>query len=477
MNLPDALAYAMRHGRDLLDAKEELYLSALDLTLERHLWTPQFVASVRTDFTNFPDDEALRRALNTAGELSVTQRLPYGGDVTARVLHRLMRDVTDRVEKGESGQVILEAQLPLLRGAGSVAYESRYQAERNLIYAVRDYERFRRTYLVGIAADYFNLQQLRANIDNTYKSYIDRADDLEKAEFIQQMGRSRNVRDAPRARSNLRSAEADLVSAKERYATTLDRFKVRIGMPVVALLDVIDQDEDKWSRTVDDLLPDVSVKLAVDVAVRQRLDLLNSADRLDDRRRGVVIAKNRVLPDLDLSGSLTMDSNPDQLRATSLRTERATWQGGIEFRLDDRRTERNAYRASLISLRRAKRDYEESTDLVRADVRQALRRVFQQQNLRQIQAFNVKENNDRLLGARAQFNLGKADNQDVIDAANELLRAENDLARALASYRVSILEFRRDTGTLRITDDGRWAMGPEDANPAGIDRGAGDNAG
>ncbi len=45
--LDDALAYVMRHGRDLQNAKEDLYLAALALSLERHLWTPQFSASVQ----------------------------------------------------------------------------------------------------------------------------------------------------------------------------------------------------------------------------------------------------------------------------------------------------------------------------------------------------------------------------------------------------------------------------------------------
>lgn len=460
VNLQDVLAYAMRHARSLQDAKEDLYLAALDLTLERHLWTPQFVASVQVDFDNFEEDDVTDRALATVSEVAVSQRLPLGGDVAARVIHSLVREVSDLVSKGEGGQVILDAQIPLLRGAGRVAYESRYRAERELIYAVRRYERFRRSFLVGIAADYFNLQQAKTRITNTYESYLSRKLLSEKADFIHRMGRSDDIRDAPRAKANLRSAEADLVSTKEGYETALDRFKIRIGMAVGELLDVVDQGQDEGTKAVDDLLPDITMEEAVNVAIRYRLDLLNSLDQVDDVRRGVVIARNRILPDLDLTGRVTMTSDPNQLRAPTLREERVSWQGGVQFRLDDRKTERNAYRASLVGLRRAQRDYEEFTDFVRADVRRALRRVKQQENLRLIQEFNVKENAFRLDGARAQVDLGRADNQDVVDAENDLLAAQNQLAAAVAQYRIAILEFRRDTGTLRITDDGRWDNTP-----------------
>ena len=104
------------------------------------------------------------------------------------------------------------------------------------------------------------------------------------------------------------------------------------------LLDVVDQDEDEESNALDALLPDVDEAAAAAIAVTYRLDLLNSADQVDDVRRGVSIAKNRILPDLDLTGSWTLDSDSDQLRALNFREERRTWQGSVQLRIDDRKT-------------------------------------------------------------------------------------------------------------------------------------------
>lgn len=458
--LEDALSYAMRHGRDLQNAKEDLYLEALDLTLERHLWTPQFVASVQAS-ANYFDGDALPEAsdaFNLVSDVAVSQRLPFGGDVTARVIGNLVRDLDAHVTSGESGDLILQANIPLFRGAGRVAYESRYVAERELIYATRTYERFRRSFVVRVAAEYFGLQGLKAAVHNSFNAFESRSADWEKADFMNQMGRSRTVFEAPRAKSNLRQAEASLVNAKERYASALDLFKILLGMPVDVLLDVLDLDADVAANAVDDLLPDVEESAAIDAALHYRLDLLTNGDQIDDARRGVKIARNRILPDLDFNASATFGSKPDHLTTLGLNNDRALYHAGLELRIDDRKTERNAYRTSLIRLRRAQRDHEQFVDTVRAEVVRARRRVAQQESLQQIQAMNVEENEFRLAAARAQFDLGRSTNQDVVDAEDDLLNARNAYVRAVAAYRVAILELRRETGTLRVTDDGRWDM-------------------
>lgn len=453
--LPDALAYALRHSRTFQDAKEDLYLSALALTLERHLWTPQLVTTIRADYTNAGQDEAFDQALTAVGEAAVTQRLPWGGNVSARVLGTLVRDLTDHITTGETGQTILSANLPLLRGAGPSAYESRYQAERNLIYAVRTYEHFRRSFVVEVASSYFALQGQQAAVQNTFVSYLSRKQDAERAEFIEKMGQNTSIFEAPRAKSSLRQSESALVSGKEQYATALDRFKVFIGMAVDAPLDVLAQDDDAGSRNIDLLLREVDQSAAIEAALRFRLDLLNALDQVDDERRGVRVAKNAILPDLAADGGVTLDTNPEKLGTMEYdTTERTDWRAGLELRMDDRKRERNAYRESLIALRRAERAYELRADNVRVEVRGAMRRIAQQANLRAIQELNVAENEFRAAAAREQFNLGKSTNQDVVDAENDLLAARNQLAGAVAAYRVAILQFRRETGTLRVSDDG-----------------------
>ena len=455
MGLSDVLAYAMRHARDFQNAKEDLYLAALDLTLERHLWTPQFVASIRADFTDFGQITVLDRAMTTVAQVAVAQQLPYGGEVTARVVSTLVRDLTTHTTTGETGSFIMDANIPLFRGAGRVAYESRYRSERQLIYAVRAFESFRRAFLVRIASDYFSLQQTKARIDNAQKNFLSATDSANRTELRFQLGQEIIIEKA-RVQTNVRQAATDVQNAREFYQSDLDQLKIRIGMPVQQPLDVVSQEDDEESRLLERLLPNVDEAKAIEVALRYRLDLLTAGDRIDDRKRGVEIAKNAILPDLNLSGSVTLDSDPDRPASISYNTDRATWRGMIELSMNDRMAERNAYRESFINLRRAERSYEESADRVRADVRRALRRVAQSQNTRAIQRLNVEVNEERERAAIELFKKDRGTNRDVVEAQNDLQRARNSLATAEAGVRTAILEFRRDTGSLRVGDDGTF---------------------
>ncbi len=140
------------------------------------------------------------------------------------------------------------------------------------------------------------------------------------------------------------------------------------------------------------------------------------------------------------------------------------------MRIDDRRAEISDYRAALVDERRAERSHEQFRDQVRADVRRAVRRIAQAASVRSIEEMNVEENAVRLEAAKVQFELGRQTNRDVVETEEDLLRARNNYAAAVAAYRISILDFRRDTGTMRVTETGGWG-GPslrDDSGDPGV---------
>ncbi len=126
----------------------------------------------------------------------------------------------------------------------------------------------------------------------------------------------------------------------------------------------------------------------------------------------------------------------------------------VELQMDDRKAERTGYRASLIGLRQAERDYSELADRIRLEVRHAVRRMIQEESSMIIQSQNVRDNEVRLTAARLRYEEGLIDNRDVVDAINDLQDAKDRLAQAQARRRQAVLAFLRDTGTLRVGDDG-----------------------
>ncbi|MBN1510636.1 MAG: TolC family protein [Phycisphaerae bacterium] len=451
LTLQDAVAYAMRHSREFQSEKEDLYLAALALTLERHLWTPQFFGEVSYEYANYGQVRDFDHAMTAVAQLGASQRLPYGGEVTAQIVHSLMRDLGAHITSGETGQVILSADIPLLRGAGKAARESRYQAERDLIYAARRFERFRRAFLVEVASSYFDVLALKAGIENARASEAALAADKERSEGLAATERVLQV-DVDRAQVEYLLARNDAINSEASYESALDRFKILIGMPTTESIDAVEPDFEVMA-------PAVSEETAIETALRCRLDLLNDQDAVDDARRGVQVARNNLLPDLDFRGSVALDSDPNRKNSASYNTERATWRGEVAMEIPlNRVAERNDYRSSIIYLRRAERNFDRRCDEVRMDVRDAFRGIEQARLSLQIQAENIKINDFRKQQAEALLDRGMlTSNRDKIEAETSWREAKNRYAQAEANYRTAILAFLRDTGTLRVTDDGQLA--------------------
>ena len=59
----------------------------------------------------------------------------------------------------------------------------------------------------------------------------------------------------------------------------------------------------------------------------------------------------------------------------------------------------------------------------------------------------------RLDNAYELLRLGRKDNREVVDAQNALLRAQDAYEAARASLQIQVLNFLRETGTLRVDPD------------------------
>lgn len=469
MGLSDVLAYAFRHSRQYQTAKENLYLAALSLTLERHLWEPRFFADLGVDYNYVGDLQQYDQALQAVGTAGVRQRLPYGGELIARAVNKGMGDLRDRAVDGASGQLILEGNLPLLRGAGPAAYETRYQAERNLIYAVRTFENFRRDLAVFIAGDYFNLQRLRQQIVNSQRSVRAFERDVGRTRAWFRTGRMIQL-DVQRAEQAQLNAETQVVDALAAYENALDQFKIRLGMPTETPIHVqFPREPDAPAATQpssDDALeaairmPAISEEDAIRVALQYRLDLKNEFDKIGDAARGIAVAQNNLLPDLNANGRVVWNTDKNLRDLVNYNAERVDYQAGLVLGVPlDRVAERNAYRQAYILKAQAERNYDEAKDDVTLQVRKAIRVVEQQRQVLRIAILNRNLAVDRRKSfdvRLAKGGVGGVDNRDLIEAENQLLDARNRLAQAQAQLSLAILQFRRDTGTLRVNDDGAW---------------------
>lgn len=443
LDLFSALEYAIQHSRAYQSRLEDLYLATLDVTLERHLFTPRPFAQTNVGFTGGRNDDVnYRSALAVTQSIGVRQQLPYGGEIVAEGLVDFVSALSGEIESGESAEVAIRGAIPLLRGAGWVNLEPLIQSERSLIYEIRDFESFRRDLLVNIASRYFNLLNSQQGLANRRYNYANLLELTRRTQALYEAGRIRFL-EVQRSTQALLRAERLMVSAQDSYRTRLDEFKLLIGMPIEEELEIV-------PVSLDVKVPQLPLTEVIELARRYRLDLQTARDRIEDAQRSVQIASNGLLPDVDLTGGVAL-RNPSGTPARRLDDRTMAYSAGVSIDWPlDRLSERNAYRRALIFLQRAQRSYEETQERISIDARDALREIRSAELRLRIAAAGIDLAQRRLDYANELLRQGDSDARNVVEAQQSLLEAQDDYEEAEASLQISVLQFLVRTGTLRI---------------------------
>jgi len=448
MDLNEAHAYAIQHSREYHFAEEDFLLSALRLLSERHLWGPRIFNDLLVEVQSIGDNGLYDSSLRIVNDLRVTQRLPYGGQVSAQLLAAATENLHERVagQNVQTAELIFAADVPLLRGAGMVAREDLIQAERNMVYAARDFERFRREFLVAITTDFLNLVVQQQAIVNA-ELQVDLLQGFEQRDrALAEAGRTPPFEAGLSVQSTLFAVDR-LNNQREIFRLSVDRFKVRISMPEEQALII--------KPTTPGLpTPETDLKDAVRAAMSYRLDLQNRRDRIDDSRRSVNNARNALLADLDLSGSLSIPTDDDKDRAgLDFDFEDLSFRAALALGLPiDREIERINLREAQVDLEQSIRDFERFRDTIAVEVRAAVRNIDRAEFSRELQERNVRTADRRLASIDAAPDRASA--RDRSETADDLLDAQNDYLRARRDVQISILRYLLDSGQLRVENDG-----------------------
>ncbi len=504
VSLEKALDLAVKHSRTYQTEKESMYLSALRLTLERYQYAPIFGAgggvthrwfttdrdiaggksgqgetgqSFDQDFQQLAGTPAAliqsyqglvkqakqgapieiidERSISGQTSISVDKLLKGGGRLAIDLSSDFLRFLTGDPRVSTSSALVGSFTQPLLRGRGRKANaESLTQAERNVLYALRDFTRFRKEFTVDIATSYYNVLNNRDAVRNFYSSYRAFQESTTRDKAMVKWGQ-KGMSELGRTQQAELRAKNTWVNLTRRYLQSLDNFKIQLGLPVDTNI-VLDEGELELLEEKGIRDWNISLEDATLVALHSRLDLYNDRDRLEDAARIVEVQANRLLPDLDLVLAGRVDSKPGD-RFQELDFKRARWNAGINLDLPlNRKSERNAYRTAIIDVERADRQLELAVDRVKLDVRDALRNIYDAKQTYEINTFSLEFNERRVREAIINSEIGRGRSQDLVDAQNDLTSSLNDLTSALIDNTIANLEFWRDMGILLIKEDGQW---------------------
>ncbi len=459
LSLESALRLGARNNRRYQTLKEAVYQKALALDDERYAFDNTFSGFLLGALTGSPEIDkdyaqggaGLKRKFETGAVLAGNMAV----DVT-----KMIRE--DWHSFGWTGD--LTASVPLLRGsARAIVREPLTQAERSLAYALLTFTRYRETYALSVAKAYYSVlqyAQTRRNSDDNAR----RLDlNWRRAEMMFKAGRMDRIQ-VDQARTDLLAAHQTIITAQQNYEDALDDFKITLGLAPeapVALDDAelarIQAQMAAQAKDQPDALGDYPREDdALGIALAERRDLAVTRGDVEDAERAVAVAAD------NLRGEVTVEG-----RAAYAGSRRAHAGGGVDdatttsLRLKwsapwDRRRERNAYRRALIAHDQSRRALEEGEDAVKNEVRAGYRSLSAARALyaNKVESYKVAKMRVDAIDLFTQS--GRSSMRDTLDAARDLLSAQNALCSAVIEWYTSDLSLRSAMGILQIRPDGTW---------------------
>jgi outer membrane protein TolC len=453
LTLPQAVALATAYNREYQTQKEALYIKALDLRLTRHDFEYQFFGGASGGYNADRNDEAVGVESNIG-----FNRLLAGGTRISTELAAAWVDVLSGNLRGGLASILsATVTQPLLRGSDrKVVLENLTQAERDTLYQVRSFNRFRKTFVVSVISQYYGILQKVDAVENARKNYITLAWLYERVEKLANAGRV-PLLELERIRQEKLQASNIYSQAEKEYMQALDEFKIILGLPTTAEIQ-LDENEFEALRTTEMIEPDFTEDKVIEAALLQRLDLINRVDAIIDAQRKVYVAADGFRADADLVGNVGVTSSKRADRGT-LGWMREEYGLGLQIDLPlDRVAEQNVYRKALITLNERQREYELAADTIALEVRQAHRDLTEAAERYKVLVEALELAQQRFNNTFLLLQHGKASSRRVLQAQTDLFAAQNDAGKALLDYTVATLKFYRDTGALQVLPDGMWKL-------------------
>jgi outer membrane protein TolC len=452
LSVEGALQLAVSQSRRYQAEKERLYLTSLTLAGAKLEFGPQFFAKSSGGLDRLGNGE---KTGGVNSQVGVDQVLKSGGRLGVTVVNDLFRYYTGDPRRSAVSTLSVNLAQPLLRGFGknNAAVESLTQAERNTVYAVRNFSYFQDQFAMEIVNDYFALLAQKDVIRNRYTNFLSRVQSTKRLE-----GRARDrerLQDVDQAMQAELTAKNNYVNALASFRNGLDTFKIKLGLPQgerVRLADLALREVERVGLVPVALDPEQAFR----VAVRRQLQILNAIDKFEDSKRKVRVAKNRLKVDLNLVADASLDSDgatdytkfdPNQVRA------------GVGLQLDlpiDRRTERNNYRATQVTFESDLRAFTLVLDNLKDSIERGMRALEQRRQNFYIQRNALTIANRRVDSTTLLQQAGRAEVRDVVEAQDAQIAAQNAVTAALVDYQVARLQLMLDIGALESERPQFW---------------------
>lgn len=456
INLESALSIAAVNSREYQQRKEAVFLRALALTDERNRFLPQFFWNLRGD-AEYDNQREEGWSVEGSSGPGMEWLLATGARLSAELSTTTFRFLSGDPSRAAGSVLDLTLTQPLLRDSRIATIEPLTQAERDMIYELRDFVRFQRRFSVSVLDEYYRVLDRRQRVENENINYENLARIRRRSEALGEAGRLPEL-EVDRARQDELSASDSLDQALQSYQQALDDFKMTLGIRPDAAV-VLDLSDLQTTGKDEVTPPPVSRRESIEIALENRLDLTTAKEQVEDAERKVKVAINALKPGLDLILGATAATTQEN-RVMSFGDSSRTGFAALDLDLPlERTSERNIYRRRLVELTQARRAFEQQRDEVILEVTNRWRDFDRALSSYQIQKRSVDLAQKRVESTELLLNAGRAIMRDVLDAREDLLDAQNRASQALVDLRVSTLELERDMDILVVDENGQLQEG------------------
>ena len=495
LSLMQALQVGARNSFEYQSHKEDVFRSALNLDLKRNEFGFTFRGEVESLYKTDSTGKKTVSGTENSAALDLSKTLKGG----AKLSTALAVDLAHLLTQGGASSLGIVADatiaIPLLRGSGRhIVTEPLTQAERNVVYAIYEFERFKKTFAVSIASDYLAVLKQLNQVKNVAENYRNLIVAARRTRRLTDAGRATEI-EVDQAVQKKLSARNRWIVATESYKGRIDSFKSLIGLPPDAEIELDRTELDQLIAPTSKIMADIAIEeessenreappadatielvapgrenagpfemdesLAIELGLENRLDLRVAQGKVYDAQRVVVVSADALGAELTLFGKAKLGEARSIATAgldnAELRTDKGIFSALLTLDLPFERTaERNVYRNSFIVLERAVRDVQKLEDQMKLSIRKRLRDMYESRESLRIQARAVSLAEKRVKSTSLFFEAGRAQVRDLLEAQDALLSAKNGFTAAAVDYRMAELEFQRDTGLLQIDEKGIW---------------------
>jgi outer membrane protein len=440
ITLAGAVATALERNFGVLNSADAVASSRLRESVTRAQFYPKVIPRYQ------------RSGEDSLFGLDAQQRLPWtGGTVTASALMRSTFDNAtgpDISPFPRTSDLRLVLTQPLLRGFGPNAtfYDLR-AGRRGREGQERLFELGRQRLAVDVARSYYQVIQQRQLLAVARQS-------LERSEALQHASEARlevglvSKLDVYRAELQASQAQESMVRAEASLDSELERFRTLLGLSPV---DPLQPQSAALPEDVSEAIDPVDV--LTQRALENRLDLVETREEVGDAHRAASLARQNLLPQLDLNVGVTQFGNGTTFgNAIRSADRRVSVYLSTSYPLE-RSTEATSRAVAELDLSSRERTLRQKQLDVESEVRTAVRELERIRKSIELQKKGVEVAEQQRRLATLRYQRGLASNFDVVDAEGSLVVARSALVGLLTSYQVARIDLMRITGTLDVATE------------------------